>query len=169
MTHPRQPYLPPCIVDVGTIIRKNDIYRILADLGHVWYVDIQDGQVRQEGEGYVMEVYDDPQSATIVFNRTLYLNVSGFDYLTLSQSQPDLTSLVPQSESEGLTSSAPPQAQLDLVQENRILRLLPLSDPLSDPVHLFEDTQALKAAMSDALTATWETQLREDEDPPCFP
>jgi hypothetical protein len=50
---------------------------------------------------------------------------------------------------------------IDLVQESRILRLVPLSDPLSDPAQLWADTQALRAAAADALGAGWSL---EEED-----
>ncbi|MDX2272770.1 MAG: hypothetical protein NW237_12625 [Cyanobacteriota bacterium] len=142
MTQLPQPSSPlaPCIVDVGTIIQKRDMLRLLADLGRVYYVDLLDGQVNRQGEGYVMEVYRDPDAATMIVNRSLYVNVNSFDYLMIdilnnqdSQDYPEACSV------------------FDLVQENRILRLIPLSDPLSDPAQMLEDTHALKAAMVDAL------------------
>lgn len=54
-----------------------------------------------------------------------------------------------------------PSVVIDLVQEHRILRLVPLSDPLSDPAQLWADTRALRAAMADALAASWSL---EEED-----
>jgi hypothetical protein len=125
----------PCIVDRGTLIHKRDMHRILADLGRVYYQDIVDGQVCRQGEGYVMEVYEDPCLATMVANRTLYLNVCSFDYLSLSVDH---------------------AVQLDLVQDNRVLRLIPLSDPLSDQKESIADMKALQAAVADALAAGWD-------------
>lgn len=140
MNHSYQPQLAPCIVDTGIVVRRGDIQRLLCDLGRVHYLDVVDDQVRGQGEGYVMEVFEDPVAATLVVNRTLYLNINSFDYLALSQ----------------VPDPADPQmirSQFDLVQENRILRLIPLSDPLSDPLEVLEDTRALHAAMADAMAS----------------
>lgn len=147
MTHPYRPHLAPCLVDMGLIVQRRDIQRVLSDLGRVRYQDRIDDQVCSEGEGYVMEVFEDPVASTLVVNRTLYLNLNSFDYLAISQ--------IPDLETPQRT-----RAQLDLVQENRTLRLIPLSDPLSDPMEMFEDTQALKAAMADALAAEWDEEGR---------
>lgn len=149
MTHPQHSSVAPCIVDVGTVVTKRDMARLLADLGRVHYLDIVEGRVQRQGEGYVIEVYEDLYAATVVINRSLYLNVNSFDYLNLDTQLP----------ADPLT--APPTVMFDLVQENRILRLIPLSDPLSDPIAILEDTQALKAAMVDALAAGWEASEEE--------
>jgi hypothetical protein len=131
----------PCIVDTGIVIHKADMLRLLADLGHVRYYDIVDGGVRSQGIGYVMEVFSDPQCATIVVNCSLYLNVCSFDYLRLST---DLEQ----------------QTTFDLIQENRVLRLLPLSHPLVDVERAGEtDAQALEAAVADVLAASWDARL----------
>ncbi|NJL98041.1 MAG: RNA-binding protein [Synechococcaceae cyanobacterium SM2_3_2] len=149
--------LSPCVVDTGILVSKRDVYRVLSDLGHVRYVDILDGDVVSQGEGYVMEVYEDPQSATIVLNRTLYLNVCSFDYLKFGLENTDLT----------LPVSQKPQSILDLVQEQRILRLMPLSDPLSDRLQVLEDSRALKEAVADAMASGWDnTFLGQDEEDP---
>lgn len=147
MTHAYHPQFAPCIVDTGIVVQRRDIQRLLCDLGRVRYQDILDDQIRSQGEGYVMEVFEDPVASTLVVNRTLYLNIHSFDYLAISQRPDDYD---PQQS----------RSQFDLVQENRILRLIPLSDPLSDPLEGFDDTQALKAAMADALAAEWEEEGR---------
>ena len=149
--------LSPCVVDTGILVSKRDVYRVLSDLGHVRYVDILDGEVVSQGEGYVMEVYEDPQSATIVLNRTLYLNICSFDYLKFGLEDPDQSLPLPQK----------PQSILDLVQEQRILRLMPLSDPLSDRLQVLEDSRALKEAVADAMASGWDNNfLGQDEEDP---
>ncbi|MGF1575099.1 MAG: hypothetical protein ACFCU9_04015 [Cyanophyceae cyanobacterium] len=146
--------LSPCVVDTGILVSKRDVYRVLSDLGHVRYVDILDGEVVSQGEGYVMEVYEDPQSATIVLNRTLYLNICSFDYLRFGLEDPD----------QSLPLPPKPQSILDLVQEQRILRLMPLSDPLSDRLQVLEDSRALKEAVADAMASGWDNNfLGQDE------
>jgi hypothetical protein len=103
----------PCIIDVGIVVHKRDMLRLLEDLGRVSYEEVRHGVVWRKGEGYVMEVYCDPHCATMVVNRTLYLNVNSFDYLELE---------------------APEDGKpcFSLVQEERKLKLIPLSDPISE-------------------------------------
>ncbi len=80
-------------------------------MGQVHYIHLQDDCVIQEGDGYVLEVFADSIQATLVANHALYLNVHSFDYLELGRPQ-DQT------------------CYFDLVQDNRRLRLIPLSNPL---------------------------------------
>lgn len=104
---------PPCIVDVGLVVNKHDMIRVLEDLGRVTYMDILEGEVRRCGEAYVMEVFCDSCGATMIANRTIYLNVNSFDYLQLEW---------PDGE----------RPHFNLVQEGRIVRLMPTSDPLAE-------------------------------------
>jgi hypothetical protein len=78
----------PCIVDSGILVNKRDIYRLLADLGRVRYFDIVEGQVQRQGEGYVMEVFQDATAATLVANRSLYLNLKQLRLRLLAGSLP---------------------------------------------------------------------------------
>ncbi|NJK38092.1 MAG: hypothetical protein HC920_10270 [Oscillatoriales cyanobacterium SM2_3_0] len=133
----------PCIVDDGIVINKQDIQRLLADLGRVRYLYIQDGQVQSENEGYVLEVFADQSQGTLVANHALYLNVCSFDYLELKQSPEQ-------------------QACFDLVQEGRLLRLIPLSNPLQDPVVRGFNAAALDAMMDQVLSGNWDSQLDDE-------
>ena len=86
--HPRSQQIPaPCIVDIGTIINKDDIKRLLGDLCHVYYVHSLDNQVQSEGQGCVIEVFNDPNQSTLVANSNLYINIQSFDFLQLSKSE----------------------------------------------------------------------------------
>ena len=83
---PFHSHLPaPCIVDSGTVVNKQDMRRLLCDLGPVRYRYTQGEHCISEGEGYVVEVFSDPSEATLVTNHSLYLNICSFDYLELSQ------------------------------------------------------------------------------------
>jgi hypothetical protein len=73
----------PCIIENGIVCAIRDIYRIIRDLGHVRYQEEIDGQIRAEGEGYIMHVAANTHSATVIANRRIYLNVCGFDYLNI--------------------------------------------------------------------------------------
>ena len=150
MTYQRPSHsLPaPCIIDSGIIINKDDIRRLLNDLGQVHYIHQIDGKVHSEGEGWIVEVFTDPQQATLVANRALYLNVQSFDYLQLHQSP------------EGKT-------YLDLIQDNRQLRLIPVFNSLQIPdVTEDLDVATLEAMVTQVLAAKWDVQLDDENDCP---
>ncbi|EAW38660.1 hypothetical protein [Lyngbya sp. PCC 8106] len=133
----------PCIIDTGIVVNKRDMQKLLVDLGRVRYLHIQDGQVCNEAEGYVVEVFASEQQATLVANHSLYLNVNSFDYLELKQS--------PENET-----------YFDLIQEGRLLRLIPLSDPLEEHTSRKFNAAALDAVMDQVLSGNWDSQLDED-------
>jgi hypothetical protein len=81
--------------------------RALSDLGQVNYYYQLDGISQAQGQGWILDVFSDPQQATIVTNQSLYLNVNSFDYLEISL------------DNQGKTI-------VDLWQESRQLRLMPL-------------------------------------------
>ncbi|MEB3357391.1 MAG: hypothetical protein VKK04_11750 [Synechococcales bacterium] len=137
----------PCIVDTGIVVNKQDMQRLLADLGAVRYVYTQDETVLAQGEGYVVEVFADPQQATLVTNQTLYLNVYSFDYLELSRSLEQ-------------------EACFDLVQDSRQLRLIPLSNPLKERSDRTLNVAALEAVVAEVLSANLDVKMDEDD---CFP
>ncbi len=136
----------PCIIDTGIVVNKRDIKRLLFDLGRVRYLHIQDGKIYSEGEGYVFEVFANPDRSTLIANHALYLNVYSFDYLELKQSPV-----------EG--------AYFELIQEGRQLRLIPLSNPLQEQVARNLNAAALDAAVDQVLSGNWDLQLDEDDSP----
>lgn len=132
----------PCIIDTGTVVNKRDICRLLTDLSRVRYIHSQDGVTTSEGEGYVLEVFADPSRATLIANRTLYINVHSFDYLELGQS----------SEQE---------PWFDLVHDDRHLRLIPLSNPLQEQSTHRLNVAALEAVVAEVLSASWDVQIED--------
>jgi hypothetical protein len=136
----------PCIIDSGIIVNKCDMRRLLVDLGRVRYIHIQDEQVKRRGEGYVLEVFADLQQATLIANHAIYLNVYSFDYLKLNQSPEDET-------------------YFDLVQDGRLLRLIPLSNPLQEQANRNLNAAALDAVMDQVLSTNWDTQMDDDDCP----
>lgn len=133
----------PCIVDTGTVINKQDMHRLLNDIGRVRYIHTQDGVLSNEGEGCVLEVFSDPHRATLVANHAIYLNIQSFDYLVL-----------------GLTDSGQPY--FDLVQDTRILRLIPLTNPLMEEHADDLNAAALEAVVAEVLAAGWDAQIDDD-------
>lgn len=136
----------PCIIDTGIVVNKLDMHRLLADLHHVRYLHIQDECLQSQGEGYVLEVFADPNRATLVANRALYLNLYSFDYLELKQS-PDC------------------ESYFDLVQDSRRLRLIPLSNSLQERCTAKFNAAALDAVVDQVLSGKWDLQIDEDDEP----
>ncbi|MDY6940056.1 MAG: hypothetical protein SWY16_20675 [Cyanobacteriota bacterium] len=135
----------PCIIDTGIIVNKRDMQKVLADLDRVRYLHIEAGKPLSRGEGFVVEVFSDPQHSTIVTNHSLYLNVNSFDCLELKQ---------------GVQS----QTYFDLVQEGRILRLVPLTSPLKDQEEPSMNSATLEAALAQVIAAKLDAQLDEGGD-----
>lgn len=144
--HSQRKHLPaPCIIDIGTIVNKQDMQRLLTDLSRVRYIHTQDGMMISEGEGCVLEVFADPERSTLIANRALYLNVCSFDFLELGQS-PDQ------------------ESWFDLVQDDRQLRLIPLTNPLQDHHARSLNAAALEAMVAEVLAAGWDVQLDDEDD-----
>jgi hypothetical protein len=141
---PRQHLPAPCIIDSGTIVSKQDMQRLLTDLSRVRYIHTQDGVTTSEGEGCILEVFADPHRSTLIANRTLYLNVCSFDYLELGQSSDH-------------------EAWFDLIQDDRQLRLIPLSHPLQDNQNRQLNVAALEAMVAEVLSAGWDVQIDDEE------
>lgn len=135
----------PCIVDTGTLVNKRDMQKVLADLDRVRYIYIQNGKPMSRGEGYVVEVFADPSQSTVVTNHSLYLNVCSFDCLELKT---------------GVRS----EAYFDLVQENRLLRLIPMTSPLKEQAASHVNAATLEAALAGAIAAKLDAQIDEDEE-----
>ncbi len=135
----------PCIVDTGIIVSKQDMQRLLADLGRVRYIYTQDGNLLSEGEGCVLEVFADPQQSTLVANQALYLNVYSFDYLELKK-------------------SVEQQPCFDLIQDSRQLRLIPVSNPLQEQTTRNLNAAALEAVVAEVLSANWDVRIDDEEN-----
>ena len=135
----------PCLIDSGVVVNKNDMLRLLQDLGQVQYRHFQEGITLSEGQGLVMEVFADGQQATLVANHTLYINVYSFDCLELGKTDADGN-------------------HFDLVQDNRRLRLIPLSNPMHEHITRSVNTAAFEAMVADALSASWDACLDDDRN-----
>jgi hypothetical protein len=134
----------PCIVDVGTVVNKQDMQQLLADLSRVRYIYTQDGALTSEGEGYILDVFADPQRSTLIANHAIYINVQSFDYLELGQ-------------------SADQETWFDLIQDDRQLRLIPLSNPLQEQSSHRLNVAALEAVVAEVLSANWDVQIDDEE------
>lgn len=135
----------PCIVDFGTIVNKDDMKRLLDDLCHVRYIHTIDREFHTEGKGWVQEVFNDPHQSTLIANGNLYINLQSFDYLKLSQ-------------------SSNKETYFDLVQDNRQLRLIPLSNLAQEQTNTYNfNAAAIEAMVTEVLSARLDVQLDDDD------
>lgn len=134
----------PCIIENGIVYGIKDMYRIIRDMGHVNYIELINNEALTQGEGYIMSVVANQQSATVIANQRLYLNVCGFDYLRIS------------TEANG-------HVHFDLVHPYRTLRLTPVPD--SGPEEALE-SRAQRYEDYDPFEPEdyAEIQLEDDED-----
>jgi len=146
MNH-HQNYSPlpaPCVIESGILVNREDIKKLINDLTHVRYIHRLDGSIQNEGKGWVLEVFNEPNQATMVVNSSLYINIQSFDYLQINQVSPQ-------------------EAHFQLVQDNRILTLIPLvptnQEPQIDKDLSFEN---LEAMLSEVLAAKLDVQLDDE-------
>ncbi|MGB3788137.1 MAG: hypothetical protein WA949_09005 [Phormidesmis sp.] len=142
--HSPSDFPAPCIIDNGIVVHKTDMLRLLKDLRHVRYIHRQDNEITSTGEGFIMEAFADPHQATLVANRSLYLNVHSFDYIEIVHSGED-------------TSFA-------LVQDNRCLCLTPISKTHSVDSNREIDVAALEAIVTEALSASWDASIDDERN-----
>jgi hypothetical protein len=134
----------PCIIENGIVYGLKDIYRIVRDMGHIRYSEVVDGHIRATGEGYIMSVVANHYSATVIANRRIYLNVCGFDYMTI------------RTETDG-------NVHFELVDARRILRLTPAAD--LNPEDIAEDKPSRFEEYSPFEQEEFaEMQLDDDDD-----
>ena len=120
--------------------------RLLQDLAWVKYSHILDGEQKSQGEGWIVEVFDDEQQATLVVNQSLYLNLHSFDYLELKTSEENKT-------------------YFELVQENRVLRLDIAENPHQQSTPLEVKSMpdgALEEMVTQVLSARWDVQMDDE-------
>ncbi len=136
----------PCIIDFGTIVDREDMKRLLNDLGRVRYIHSLENTQQSEGEGWIQEVFSDPHRSTLVANGSIYLNIQSFDYLQIQKSPENRT-------------------YFDLIQDNRQLRLIPLSNSLQDPEGRNNLNVDFEEMLTDVLSSKWDMHVDEDDCP----
>ncbi len=137
--------IAPCIVDTGIIVNKDDMQRLLNDLCHVCYRHSIDNRIDSEGEGFIQEIFSDAYQSTLIANGNLYINLKSFDYLQLSKSLDN-------------------RACFDLIQDNRQLRLIPISNnTLNREQNEGINAAAIEAMVTEVLSARLDVQLDDEE------
>jgi hypothetical protein len=73
--------LAPCLIGRGTLGNPRDMLRALETLENLDYRFTAHGEVVDEGRAALVKLMADPESATLVVNGCLFLNVLSFRYL----------------------------------------------------------------------------------------
>ena len=73
--------LAPCLVGTGTLTGPRDMLRALETLENLEYRYLAHGEVIDEGRASLVKLMADPESATLIVNGCLFLNVMSFRYL----------------------------------------------------------------------------------------
>ena len=134
----------PCIIESGLVVHKDDMRRLLNDLSRVHYIHTLDGKIQNEGEGWLLDVFNEPHQSTLIANRSIYINLQSFDYLALHYSSEEET-------------------YFDLIQDNRQLRLIPLSHCCQNSINNSDiDDATLEAMLTEVLAAKLDVQ-KDDE------
>jgi hypothetical protein len=135
----------PCIVDCGTIVNKDDMKRLLKDIGQVRYIHSIDRHIHNQGQGWIIEIFNDAYQSTLIANGNLYINLQSFDCLQLSQSPTKET-------------------YFDLIQDNRLLRLIPLGNVVVEQSNANNlNAAAIEAMVTEVLSAHLDAQFDDDD------
>lgn len=73
--------LAPCLVGRGTVATPRDMLRTLETLENLDYRYVVMGEEVDSGRAALVKLMADPDSATLVVNGCLFLNVASFRYL----------------------------------------------------------------------------------------
>ncbi len=73
--------LAPCIIGTGTITQLRDMVRALETIESFEYRYVVEGRTISEGRGTLVKIIADADSATMLVNGYLFVNVSSFRYL----------------------------------------------------------------------------------------
>jgi hypothetical protein len=128
------------------IVNKDDMRRLLNDIGRVHYIHIIDGKIHSEDDGLILEVFSHTSQSTLIANHSIYLNLESFDYLQLNKTDES-------------------QSCFDLIQDNRKLRLIPLTNYLQEQDNIKDlDPETFEAMMTEVLSAKLDLDF-DDEFP----
>jgi hypothetical protein len=86
--------LAPCLISKGTVSHPRDMLRALETLENLDYRYVVTGELIEEGRAALVKLMADPDSATLIVNGCLFLNVSSFRYLDFEQATEDRWSFV---------------------------------------------------------------------------
>ncbi|NTW29141.1 MAG: hypothetical protein HGA39_07240 [Coriobacteriia bacterium] len=77
--------LAPCMIGSGTLAGPRDMLRALETLDNLEYRFVVHGETVNEGRAALVKLLADPESATLVVNGCLFLNVMSFRFVDFEQ------------------------------------------------------------------------------------
>lgn len=141
----KNPNVAPCIINEGTIFNKKDMLRALETFENINYEYIVDGQVVAGGTGELVKVFASKNSATMIINNCVFINVLSFNYLNFRTLESGHT-------------------EVELMADSRILRMNSTNNE-SRPSMVVKDSQPSVDQFADEETfALLEESENEDED-----
>ena len=102
--------LPPLHVGNGTLTNPRDMVRALETVETFAYRYLVDGELITEGKATLVRIMADDESASVLVNSCMFLNVASFQYLNFHTDETG-------------------QARLDLFVEGALLEITPLDEP----------------------------------------
>ena len=87
MDHQRP--LAPCLISRGTVTNARDMLRALETIESLDYRYLVGDELIEEGRAALVKLMADPESATLVVNGCLFLNVASFRFLDFEQAAED--------------------------------------------------------------------------------
>jgi hypothetical protein len=87
MDHSRN--LAPCLISRGTLTSHRDMLRALETLENLDYRFLVGDELIEEGRAALVKLMADPESATLIVNGCLFLNVASFRFLDFGQATED--------------------------------------------------------------------------------
>lgn len=114
----RQP-LAPCLISKGTVSQPRDMLRALETLENLDYRYVVGGSVVEEGRAALVKLMADPDSATLIVNGCLFLNVASFRFLDFEQAEENRWSFLLHGDGSVLELLSIPDAEDDDPESKR--------------------------------------------------
>lgn len=89
MDHDRPLPLAPCLIGRGTLARTRDMVRALETIESLEYRYVVHGELVDSGRATLVKLMADPESATLLVNGCLFLNVASFRYIDFERLSED--------------------------------------------------------------------------------
>jgi hypothetical protein len=102
--------LPPLLVGDGTLTNPRDMVRALETVETFAYTYRVDGELITEGKATLVRIMADEESASVLVNGCMFLNVSSFQYLNFH-------------------TDVQGQSRIELFIEGAVLEVTPLDEP----------------------------------------
>jgi hypothetical protein len=107
------------LISKGTVSHPRDMLRALETLESLDYRYVVTGELIEEGRAALVKLMADPESATLIVNGCLFLNVSSFRYLDFEQVSDDRWRFVLHGDNSVLELLAIPEAENEDEQTKR--------------------------------------------------